>query len=436
MKVQHNHDDEEEEVYDEEEYAYVHEACLDATGYTRPSSTTSRSSQITGGSRSQLTGLSYKTIVNKRDFAPQPLAGTRTIVEEKPIPKWKVWTYRICGPILCLGLTAIFGWIILCMARLGFGDEEHAVQTVGVCTNTTSSDGTFRILTYNIFLVYCLPFGLGDCESKKDRKARLPEIADWLATRDEDVIFLQEVWSFHDQFRQEIATTGYCHFVMATSKEKGSGLAILSKHPIVETDFVDFYDAFGAGSGMMPHPFDNQEAYLFDKGVLYAKIEIENGETTTPIHLFNTHLISDYTAPNHDNRLLQHKMIDEFVLSKNISSKELVIVGGDLNEDKECQENVEDSTPVCENEANYNSMLEELSAVNPTLIGDLRYTYTTEDNEFKASRDMAKNESRKTQVLFDYVLYRDDHLIPDTEATTCQIIHAISNTTGMDMSEY
>ena len=69
MKVQHNHDDEDEEVYDEEEYAYVQEECLDGTVYTRPSSTTSRSSQITGGSRSQLTGLSYKTIVNKRDFA-------------------------------------------------------------------------------------------------------------------------------------------------------------------------------------------------------------------------------------------------------------------------------------------------------------------------------------------------------------------------------
>merc|ERR1712224_913457 len=144
---------------------------------------------------------------------------------------------------------------------------------------------------------------------------------------------------------------------------------------------------------MMPHPFDNQEAYLFDKGVLYAKIEIENiaDGSFTPIHLFNTHLISDYTGPNHDNRLLQYKMIDEFVLSKNISSQELVIVGGDLNEDKECQENVEDWIPVCENEANYNSMLEELSAVNPRLIGDLRYSYTTEANDFKASRDTEKN---------------------------------------------
>mmetsp|Transcript_16065 Transcript_16065/g.37239 ORF Transcript_16065/g.37239 Transcript_16065/m.37239 type:complete len:352 (-) Transcript_16065:683-1738(-) len=342
------------------------------------------------------------------------------------MPRWKLWMRRLCASILCLALVLVIAWIILCMVMIGFGDEKLAIETLGVCRNSTSSDSSLKIMTFNIFFIFCLPFGLGDCDTVDGRESRLKEIALWLSQRDEDVILVQEVWSLNDEVRTAISEeAGFCHSVMADKKEKGSGLAIFSKYPIVESDFRDFYDAFGAGKGLTPDPL-MVDAYLFDKGVLYAKIDKDG----SPIHLFNTHTISDFAQDEHKERLRQYNVIDEFVLSKNISADELVIVGGDLNEDRYCGENTEDSEPVCTNEDYYKVMLEELSAVDPTLVGDIRFTYSTEYNKLaKLTNDKSSNK------LLDYLLYREDNLNPDN-STSCEIINAISNSTGEDMSDH
>ena len=367
-------------------------------------------------------------LVNEPDTVPQlPHAGTLAKQEEKPMPKWKLWTRRLCASVLCLVLVLVITWLILYMVRVGFGDEKHVVQTLGVCRDSTSSDSSLKVMTYNIFLIYCIPFGLGDCDTVDGREFRLKEISNWLSQRDEDVILIQEVWSLNDEVRTAFSEdAGFCHSVMADKKEKGSGLAIFSKHPIIESDFRDFYDAFGAGEGLAPNPL-MADAFLFDKGVLYAKIDKDG----TPIHLFNTHTISDTSGNEHDERIRQYNVIDEFVLSKTISADELVILGGDMNEDRYCQENKADSEPVCKNEDYYKVMLDELSAVNPTLVGDIRFSYTTESNAFAASR----KDEQPIELLLDYLLYREDNLTPDN-STSCEIINAISNSTGEDMSKY
>lgn len=192
-------------------------------------------------------------------------------------------------------------------------------------------------------------------------------------------------------------------------KNGGSGLAIFSKYEIMEHDFVDFYDAFGAGSALSPGLL-NSDAYLFDKGVLYAKI-IKDDRF---IHFFNSHTISDFSSNQHDNRVLQYGLIDDFIKSKSIPEDELVIIGGDLNEDKNCSE-TSYMEPVCQDQEYYNTMLDILSAVDPPLVGDLQFTYTP-DNDF------IKNDSGS--ALYDYLLYRDGHLIPEP-STSCKIISAL-----------
>lgn len=154
----------------------------------------------------------------------------------------------------------------------------------------------------------------------------------------------------------------------------------------------------------------NSDAYLFDKGVLYTKIRKDDRF----IHIFNTHTISDFVGDQHDNRVLQYGVIDEFIKSKSIPEDELVLIGGDLNEDKFCFENVSDMKPVCQDQDYYNTMWDILSAVDPPLVGDLQFTITP-DNDFKDG---------SAKALLDYLLYRDDHLIPEA-STSCKIILAL-----------
>ena len=69
------------------------------------------------------------------------------------------------------------------------------------------------------------------CQNEDEREIRVEEIVNWFTTRDEDVILLQEVWSFHDELRNGVSDAGYCHYIM-TEETIGSGLANFSKHPI------------------------------------------------------------------------------------------------------------------------------------------------------------------------------------------------------------
>ena len=82
-------------------------------------------------------------------------------------------------------------------------DEVHTSATLGTCANSTQDTSTIKILTFNTFLITCLPKGIVStkfpevkCQNEDEREVRVQEIVNWFATRDEDVILLQEVWSF------------------------------------------------------------------------------------------------------------------------------------------------------------------------------------------------------------------------------------------------
>lgn len=113
-----------------------------------------------------------------------------------------------------------------------------------------------------------------------------------------------------------------------------SGLLTISKYPILETEFIPFKKHSGVDA-------------LAYKGVLYSKIEVEDGKI---IHVFNTHLQAHYSGrqytPKSDGllraRLSQiiqiREIIDNFCkkywenLKENCeSTKQSVILCGDMN---------------------------------------------------------------------------------------------------------
>ncbi|KAJ2964797.1 hypothetical protein NQZ79_g304 [Umbelopsis isabellina] len=109
----------------------------------------------------------------------------------------------------------------------------------------------------------------------KEREFRLHAIADYIASTRHDVIALQELWVWEDfEYLKTVAIHNYPHMRYFYSGALGSGLAILSRHPIMEHSYFryalagrplkvfhgDFYVGKGSGSVCIKHP----EAGLID----------------------------------------------------------------------------------------------------------------------------------------------------------------------------
>jgi len=179
-----------------------------------------------------------------------------------------------------------------------------------------------------------------------------------------------------------MASAGFCHYVSTPFGQSGSGMAIFSKYEIKTIDFIDWFDWTGQNSDTLVDP----EATA-DKGVMYAKIE-KDGEN---YHVFNTHTQSNSVREHHDTRLGQYIKIREFASELELPPTELILFGGDFNENKYKENN---------NQRYYRGMLEELHAVEPKVEGNLQYSLSTSENPFLASLWGAQS----FEQLLDYVL--------------------------------
>mgnify|MGYP001071345526 CR=1 FL=1 len=148
-----------------------------------------------------------------------------------------------------------------------------------------------------------------------------------------DIVCLQEIFGSYNKRRK---------FLIKRAKEQGfefyavphsaniwtlpiidGGLLILSKYPILESDFMPYE------KGVLPDS-------LSKKGVLYAKI-------STPqevIHVFTSHTQSSYNTGNEREwynyrsvRREQLKQLKQFISYKLGNKKELAVLMGDLNVD-------------------------------------------------------------------------------------------------------
>ena len=201
-------------------------------------------------------------------------------------------------------------------------------------TTSKSPKNIIRILTYNFF---CRPPPIKTNESDyKDARS-----ADFLEQIDNfDIICFQELFTtLNDRKHRMIregSKRGLKYYISAKVPSffskylVDSGLLILSRYPIVENDFYEYYLNI---SGDSPT----------GKGVLYAKIEIKKN---VYVFLFNTHLQSTYFEDTQENiditvqiRTKQSEELINFIYNKltNIPKTEIkkgkIILLGDFNID-------------------------------------------------------------------------------------------------------
>jgi endonuclease/exonuclease/phosphatase family metal-dependent hydrolase len=131
-----------------------------------------------------------------------------------------------------------------------------------------------------------------------------------------DVVVFSEAWLHPGTVAIGMGLAGFCNHVYDKREMNGSGLAIYSKYPIEDYDFLNF-GAYSAGPDS-----------LADKAVLYAKIN-KGGRW---FHVFGTHTNAE--VDHFETRVLQYGIIRSFIKSKVIAKDELVLIAGDLNEDR------------------------------------------------------------------------------------------------------
>jgi len=335
---------------------------------------------------------------------------------------------RICSTLAILVCIIAIVLIAVYASRTGVGakDEAHTQGTQGTCSSGTADTSSIKVMTMNTFMIYCIP-GVDKktfrCQEAGARTERAKSIGEWFKDRDEDVVLMQEIWSNHDVIRDGMTGVGFCHYVM-TERTSGSCLAIFSKHPISEMFFKDW---FAAGE---LDPL-NPETYIADKGVLYARVMKDK----QPINIFNMHTNSDSLGDSHDVRLTQFNIVKELVDSKTISTEELVLFGGDMNEDKDCRLMNCDRQAKCENRTYYSEMLMALSAEDLEISTETTdpWTYNTENNAFLKSL-YETSECDQYQYLLDYIFYSIDHLAAKS-SSVCEVLNPLSEE-GTDLSDH
>ncbi|XP_032671814.1 putative neutral sphingomyelinase [Odontomachus brunneus] len=177
-------------------------------------------------------------------------------------------------------------------------------------TNETSAN----ILTLNC---WGIPY------VSKNRAARISAIAEKCASREYDIVCLQEVWSDND-FKtiktqvQEVLP--YSHYFY--SGVFGSGVCVLSRYPIHE---VMFHKWPLNGYVHKIHHGD----WFGGKGVGLCKIKIRNMN----VNVYNVHLHAEYNREN--DEYMAHRVLQAFDTAQFVKMTsgcaDAVILAGDLN---------------------------------------------------------------------------------------------------------
>lgn len=157
----------------------------------------------------------------------------------------------------------------------------------------------------------------------KDRAIRVEAIGDVLASGNYDIVSLQEVWSDSDYqyLRKRVeGVLPFAHYFY--SGVVGSGLALLSKYPIVST----FFHAWSVNGYV--HRIQHGD-WFGGKGVGFAKISVND----QLVHVYVAHLHAEYDRKCDD--YMAHRVIQAYDTAQFIESTRgravLQILAGDLN---------------------------------------------------------------------------------------------------------
>jgi phospholipase C len=161
-----------------------------------------------------------------------------------------------------------------------------------------------------------------------------------------------------------------------------SGVLILSRWPILAKHAYVYNAVRVSGT------FD----FLAQKGVVYAKIALDEPGLNQFIHILGTHLQAD--SESHDIRMSQLAEMHNWFNSFDVPKSEAVILAGDFNVSSRDSEKFAELLK----ETHSNLVLPE-GPIGSKSPGSNRY--------------LRMISSSKTEKTVDYILYRTDHLAPE-----------------------
>ncbi|XP_052865505.1 putative neutral sphingomyelinase isoform X1 [Anopheles cruzii] len=218
----------------------------------------------------------------------------------------------------------------------------------------------------------------------KDREVRVKAIGDVLASGNYDLVSLQEVWSDSDYqyLRQRVENVlPFCHYFY--SGVVGSGLAILSRYPIVSA----FFHSWSVNGYF--HRIQHGD-WFGGKGVGLAKISVND----QLVHVYVAHLHAEYNRQCDD--YMAHRVIQAYDTAQFIESTRghsvLQVLAGDLNTEP--------------GDLAYRVLLTSSNlkdSYDPKLAGSTAGTNECESNSYSDGSATKKNPNGKR---IDYVMYR------------------------------
>jgi len=170
-----------------------------------------------------------------------------------------------------------------------------------------------KVLTLNCWGIWLL---------SSERKERISAIASFIASKDYDIVLLQEVWCDEDftMIKSMVKHMPYNHFFYTGAI--GSGTCILSKHKISEASFHEY--------SLNGNPQDILHGdWYAGKGLGVCRMKINN----LNVCVFVTHLHAEYLSTR--EAYLAHRVSQALEAGVWIklcaAGADLVIVGGDFN---------------------------------------------------------------------------------------------------------
>ncbi len=264
----------------------------------------------------------------------------------------------------------------------GYANFRYTTNNV-TQTEEASGEDALKVVSYNIEDLYV---------SGDKRSERVNEIPNHMEGY--DVVMFQEAFSglrdglkldLSDEYPYQTYVPGSTNYWDLDVVD--SGVFIVSKHPIVNTD--DFIYTSCSGT----------DCYG-TKGVIYAEV-VKGGKA---YHVANTHVASFDTEEAREDRIEQFGQIRDLIDDQNIPSWEAVMIGGDMNVNK------------FKFPGDHDLMLDTLNASEPTNTGH-GATYDAPIN--------SNIGSEKVQYL-DYVLYANDHRQPVSARNDVRVPRAIT----------
>jgi len=280
-------------------------------------------------------------------------------------PWWKKSKY-MCPLLFMIGVCCLAAVVAICIYKNAYeGPIALSIMSLN-CWGTPGSMGAV------------------------DKELRMKEIGKMIQKKEHDLYLLEELWMRpdHATIQGYVNSTGYQMTEVGDLAVPNwcdgrvdpmycSGLAIVSKYPILEKDFQVF--------SVHGDAFWNDGEYFARKGVGRVRIEPQPNIT---VDVFVTHTAaSDY---NYYYREIQTREIVEHVKS---SKADFTILGGDFNID-----------PRMTNETTYETLTTELRGAMQEFFGYLsemlkpnRATYGNPDNNYS---------NFFGPQLYDYIFHR------------------------------